>query len=118
VIGHDPTYQVADEVPEVKGVWSFPRVELLANKLLGGCGMKRAKILLSMVLVGIFSIICLSLAAEYKYVGSAKSNKYHYPSCQWALKIKPENLVTFESAKAALEAGYIPCKVCRPPTKD
>ena len=66
----------------------------------------------------VFSFVYLSLAAEYKYVGSAKSNKYHYPSCQWALKIKPENLVTFKSAKEALETGYIPCKVCRPPTKD
>ena len=66
----------------------------------------------------VFSFVCLSLAAEYKYVGSAKSNKYHYPSCEWAAKINPKNLVTFKSAKEALGAGYVPCKVCRPPTKE
>ena len=33
-----------------------------------------------------------SHASDLKvFVGSIKSNKYHYPSCQWALKIKPEN---------------------------
>jgi hypothetical protein len=66
----------------------------------------------------VFSFIYLSLAAEYKYVGSAKSNKYHHLSCEWALKIHPENLVTFKSAKEALDARYIPCKVCRPPNRD
>ena len=70
------------------------------------------------VLGVVFSFVCLSLAAEYKYVGSAKSNKYHYTSCEWAAKINPQNLVTFKSPKEALDAGYVPCKVCRPPTKD
>ena len=71
-----------------------------------------------MILVVILLFVSLSIAAQYKYVGSAKSNKYHYPSCEWALKIHPANLVTFKSAKEALNAGYIPCKVCRPPTRD
>ncbi|MDI7262038.1 MAG: hypothetical protein QME90_19250 [Thermodesulfobacteriota bacterium] len=60
----------------------------------------------------VFSFIYLSLAAEYKYGGSAKSNKYHYPSCEWALKIHSDNLVTFKSAKEAFDAGHVPCKVC------
>jgi methylphosphotriester-DNA--protein-cysteine methyltransferase len=33
-------------------------------------------------------------------------------------KIKPDNLVTFKSAKEAKGAGYVPCKVCKPPMKD
>jgi micrococcal nuclease len=66
----------------------------------------------------VFVVVCFSFAADYKYVGSAKSNKYHIPTCQWAQKIKPGNLVTFKLAKEALDAGYIPCKVCKPPTKD
>jgi hypothetical protein len=49
---------------------------------------------------------------------ASSSNKYHYPWCEWALKIKAENLVKFESAKEALTAGYVPCKVCKPPTED
>ena len=80
--------------------------------------MREAKILLVMVLGVTLLAFGLSLAASYKYVGSAKSNKYHYPSCEWAKKINPGNLVTFESAKQALEAGYVPRKVCRPPSKD
>ncbi|MEW6613986.1 MAG: Ada metal-binding domain-containing protein [Thermodesulfobacteriota bacterium] len=80
--------------------------------------MKKIRISVSLLVLVVFSVICLAIAADYKYVGSAKSNKYHFPSCRWALKIKSENLVTFKSAKEALTAGYIPCKVCKPPTTD
>lgn len=73
---------------------------------------------LSIVLIFAIAATTILIAAEYKYVGSKKSNKYHYPSCRWAKKIKPNNLVTFQSAKEAQKAGYIPCKVCRPPLKD
>ena len=80
--------------------------------------MSKIRTLISIILLVIFSVVCLSMAADYKYVGSAKSNKYHYPNCEWALKINPDNLVKFKSAKEALDAGYIACKVCRPPTRD
>lgn len=53
-----------------------------------------------------------------KYVGSIKSNKYHYPDCYWAEQIEPENLIWFSSAREALDMGYVPCKVCSPPTSD
>lgn len=49
------------------------------------------------------------------FVGSSKSDKYHYPSCSAAKKIKPENLVTFASSAEARAAGYVPCKICHPP---
>ncbi|VVB73091.1 Metal binding domain of Ada [uncultured archaeon] len=49
------------------------------------------------------------------FVGSIKSNKYHYPSCQWAEKIKPENKIWFSSSADARAQGYSPCKVCNPP---
>lgn len=75
-------------------------------------------VLLSILLMVTIAATSILIAADYKYVGSKKSNKYHYPSCRWAKKIKPYNLVTFQSAKEAQEAGYIPCKVCRPPLKD
>jgi len=52
------------------------------------------------------------------YVGSIQSDKYHYPDCYWAQQIKPENLIWFSSAKEALDMGYVPCKVCGPPTSD
>jgi methylphosphotriester-DNA--protein-cysteine methyltransferase len=80
--------------------------------------VKKIRVWVSIVILVIFYIVCLSLAADYKYVGSVKSDKYHYSTCKWAQKIKPENLVTFKSAKEAMAAGYIPCKVCKPPVKD
>lgn len=52
---------------------------------------------------------------EISYVGSARSNKYHYPTCVWAGKIKSSNLVSFSSPEHAQRSGYVPCKVCKPP---
>jgi len=52
------------------------------------------------------------------YVGSVTSNKYHYPDCKWAAKIKPYKLRTFHSVKEAREHGYIPCPTCNPPRSD
>ncbi|MGB7062814.1 MAG: thermonuclease family protein, partial [Candidatus Zixiibacteriota bacterium] len=51
---------------------------------------------------------------EVSFVGSKKSDKFHNPGCTWAKKIKPQNLVFFSSVEEAVEAGYIPCKVCKP----
>jgi len=64
-------------------------------------------------LVVLFLLSGAVFAAEYR--ASSKSNKYHYPSCQWAQRIKPRNLIVFESPEEAVRAGYVPCKVCRPP---
>lgn len=56
------------------------------------------------------------LASDQKvFVGSIKSNKYHYPNCTWAEKIKPENEIWFSSSADAIAHGYVPCKVCNPP---
>jgi hypothetical protein len=56
------------------------------------------------------------LASDQKvFVGSIKSNKYHYPDCTWAKKIKPENEIWFSSSADAIAHGYVPCKVCNPP---
>jgi hypothetical protein len=53
--------------------------------------------------------------ASLELWASKKSNIYHYPSCTWAKRIHSENLVVFHSVKEARDAGYRPCKVCRPP---
>ena len=52
--------------------------------------------------------------AEATCVASRKAKKYHRPSCQYAAKIKDENLVTFDSAEQAQAAGYAPCGACKP----
>jgi methylphosphotriester-DNA--protein-cysteine methyltransferase len=80
--------------------------------------MKAKSFLLSIFILALLSLVSFSFAGDFKYVGSNKSDKYHFPNCKWALKIKPANLVTFQSAKEALAAKYVPCKVCKPPVKD
>lgn len=51
---------------------------------------------------------------ESTYVASRKAKKYHRPSCQYAAKIKDENLVSFDSAAQAQAADYAPCGACKP----
>lgn len=53
-------------------------------------------------------------SSKGKYVGSKKSNKFHYPYCKWAQKINPENEIWFKDRQEAIDKGYVPCKVCDP----
>lgn len=39
------------------------------------------------------------------FVGSKNSDKFYVPSCQWAKRIKPENLVCYKSEQEALDKG-------------
>ncbi len=78
---------------------------------------RRYKVLLLFFTIALVAS-SLALAADHKYVGSRKSNKYHYPTCSAAKQIKAEDLVPFKTAKEALDAGYIPCQICKPPIKD
>jgi len=56
-----------------------------------------------------------STVLQGPFVGSSKSDKYHYPSCSAAKRIKPANLVTFTSSADARARGYVPCGICHPP---
>jgi hypothetical protein len=55
-----------------------------------------------------------STPAEYKYVASKNSNVFHRPGCEWAKKIKPENLIGYSSRAEAITSGKRPCNRCRP----
>jgi len=55
-----------------------------------------------------------SAVAEYGYVASKNSNIFHKPECSWAKRIKPENLVGYNSKDEAIKAGKRPCKRCKP----
>ncbi|HPN96330.1 MAG TPA: hypothetical protein PLK35_01045 [Candidatus Moranbacteria bacterium] len=46
------------------------------------------------------------------YVGSKNSDKYHLPGCQWAKRIKPENITCFKDENEAKSKGYLPDKNC------
>lgn len=56
------------------------------------------------------------VTSSHTYVGSVNSSIYHYPSCRSAQKIKEANEVWFSDASDAESAGYVPCKVCKPPS--
>ena len=60
-------------------------------------------------------VTSLPVVSGGPFVGSSKSDKYHYPSCSAAKKIKSANLVTFSSSADARAQGYVPCKICHPP---
>jgi len=80
--------------------------------------MSTKKALLFAILSAALILASMAAALDYKYVASKRSDKYHYPHCEWAKKIKAENMVTFRTAKEARAAGYVPCKVCNPPSED
>jgi sugar phosphate isomerase/epimerase len=54
-----------------------------------------------------------SAVAEYKYVASRSSKVFHKSDCRWAKRIKPDNLVVYNSKNEAAKAGRRPCKVFR-----
>lgn len=51
---------------------------------------------------------------KIKYIGSRTTGIYCFPTCRDARRISWENRQSFRSEKAASEAGYRPCKHCRP----
>jgi hypothetical protein len=51
---------------------------------------------------------------ETKYVASKNSKVFHKADCQFAKRIKPENLVIYNTRDEAIKAGKNPCKTCNP----
>jgi hypothetical protein len=54
------------------------------------------------------------LATKFNYVASKNSKVFHRPGCEWAQRIKPENLQGFGTRAGAIRAGKRPCKRCKP----
>jgi len=53
-------------------------------------------------------------AAGQKYYASKTSKKFHKADCEWIKRIKPENLMTYNSRDEAVKADKQPCKQCKP----
>ncbi len=49
-----------------------------------------------------------------RYLGCKSTGIYCFPTCRDARRMKPENRLLFRSADQAAEAGYRPCRHCRP----
>ena len=53
-------------------------------------------------------------AGQSKYVASKNGKVFHTADCSSAARIKPENLVTYNSTEDAERDGKRPCKICKP----
>ncbi len=56
----------------------------------------------------------VSELAGSPYLATPTTGIFCHATCPNARRIKPENRRRFRSAQAAIEAGYRPCRVCRP----
>jgi hypothetical protein len=54
----------------------------------------------------------LASKKDCAFIGSKNSNKFHLPTCSFAKRIKPENVVCFKSAEDAAAKNYLPDKGC------
>jgi O-6-methylguanine DNA methyltransferase len=52
--------------------------------------------------------------AGIRYFGSDTTHIYCLPTCHDARRVTDRHLIQFRSARAASDAGYRPCKHCRP----
>ena len=50
----------------------------------------------------------------YSYVANANTGVFHYSSCHYVARMANYNKVYYNTRKAAINAGYRPCKVCCP----
>lgn len=55
-----------------------------------------------------------NVAKTGTYIGSLKSDKFHYPTCRWAKKITSKNEVWFKDKADAQAHGYQSCGSCNP----
>ena len=68
------------------------------------------KCALALLAAMVVSMASPALASDY--LGNPRSMKFHYSDCR---TIKhPENFVPFQTRDEAVDAGYVPCKVCNP----
>ncbi|MDU2064366.1 MAG: Ada metal-binding domain-containing protein [Sporomusaceae bacterium] len=54
-----------------------------------------------------------SLDAD-QYIGNSNSGIFHYAWCRYVGKMSDAHKVYFDSRDGAIDAGYRPCKICRP----
>ena len=49
-----------------------------------------------------------------EYWASAKAEKFHLPTCEWAEKISEDNKIIYQSREDAIADGKVPCGACNP----
>ncbi len=78
-------------------------------------------LLLTCLLLGSFACRAVAPGSENgeprqqaQYIGCSSTMVFHGTDCRYCDIIKPENRVEFFSVEEALNAGYRPCKACKP----
>jgi hypothetical protein len=51
---------------------------------------------------------------SYRYIASSLRQKFHTPSCRWALNIAEENRIYLTDREIAITEGYVACGTCKP----
>lgn len=72
--------------------------------------MRLVKKILPLTLL--FALLIAAMA--WAYVGNARSQIFHTDDCYYVSRMNENNKVNFEDRQDAINAGYRPCKVCRP----
>ena len=113
-LAHGSKDRLTEEVPKNLKIMTdnFIRDYHLANPLSGELSDTNARNTVSMTAPQ--GQIRSGVAAQYKYVSSKNSKIFHSPQCRSAKRIKPENLVGYNSKEEVIQAGKRPCKLCKP----
>jgi len=48
------------------------------------------------------------------YIANSNTGKFHHEWCRSVDDMNPEHKVPYSSSQAAIDAGYVPCKICNP----
>lgn len=74
----------------------------------------KKKLLALLAILLMLGMIAGSVALGSDYIGNSNTGKFHYTDCRWVKKMSENHKVYFESREDAIDAGYVPCKVCKP----
>lgn len=91
-------------------VWNKRGYQLELKNHREAVSMKNVKRVISLTLLFVFALAAMAFA----YIGNARSGIFHYDSCQYVYRMNNSNKVYFDSREDAVDAGYRPCRVCRP----
>ncbi len=62
----------------------------------------------------VLTLSVLVVSNAFAYIGNTNSYKFHNDYCRAAAKIRPHNKIYIETREEAINAGFVPCKICNP----
>jgi micrococcal nuclease len=74
--------------------------------------MKRKLAALFVLAAVVATFATTALASTY--VANASTGKFHYSDCRYVNRMNESNKVYYDDRDEVINAGYVPCKVCRP----